>query len=129
MKEKRIKVLKVAPKMYPEAVYLDNELKALQEAVSIGADYVGLIEIVELDKDICILCNEEGKLIGLEPNRRIGHDVICGVFYILGEDSEEGELTSLSDGDIEKYKAIFSDTSPVVMTEAERNRLCSFRIF
>ena len=129
MKEREIKVLKVSPCKAPEVVTLVNELEELQKAVSIEADYVGLIEIIAIDDDICILCNEEGKLIGLPPNRRIGHDVICGTFYILGEDSEEGELCSLSDMDIEKYKAIFADTSEVVMTDAERDRLCSFRIW
>lgn len=128
MKEKEIKILKIEPCKAPEVVTLVNELEELQKAVSIGADYVGLIEIIAIDDDICILCNEEGKLIGLPPNRRIGHDVICGVFYILGENPDEGELISLSDDDIEKYKAIFADTSPVVMTDAERDRLCAFRI-
>ena len=128
MKEREIKVLKVEPCKAPEVVTLTNELEELQKAVSIEADYVGLIEIIAIDDDICILCNEEGKLIGLPPNRRIGHDVICGTFYILGENPEEGELTSLSDNDIEKYKAIFADTSEVEMTDAERDRLCAFRI-
>lgn len=129
MKEEKIKVLKIEPCKAPEVVTLVNELEELQKAVSIGADYVGLIEIIAIDDDICILCHESGKLLGLESNRRIGHDVICGVFYILGEDPEEGELTSLSDDDIEKYKKIFADTSPVEMTDAERERLCAFRIF
>ena len=129
MKEREIKVLKVSPCKAPEVVTLVNKIEELQKAVSIGADYVGLIEIIAIDDDICALMNQEGKILNLPVNRRIGHDVICGVFYIVGEDSEEGELTSLSDGDIEKYKAIFADTSPVVMTDAERNKLCSFRIF
>lgn len=128
MKEREIKVLKIEPCKAPEVVTLTNELEELQKAVSIGADYVGLIEIIAIDDDICILCNEEGKLLGLEANRRVGRDVICGVFYILGENPDEGELISLSDDDIEKYKAIFADTSPVVMTDAERDRLCAFRI-
>ena len=129
MKEREIKVLKVSPCKAPEVVTLVNKLEELQKAVSIGAYFVGLIEIIAIDDDICALMNQEGKILNLPVNRRIGHDVICGVFYIVGEDSEEGELTSLSDGDIEKYKAIFADTSPVVMTDAERNKLCSFRIF
>ena len=86
MKEKHIKVLKIAPFEKPEVCYLENELVTLQEAVSIGADYVGLIEIIDLDERTCILCNEEGKLIGLMPNRRIETDVICGVFYVTGQD-------------------------------------------
>ena len=129
MKEREIKVLKVSPRKAPEVVTLINELEELQKAVSIEADYVGLIEIIAIDDDTCLLCNEEGKLINLPPNRRVGHDVICGSFYILGESSESGELCSLSDMDIEKYKAIFADTSEVVMTDAERERLCAFRIW
>ena len=82
MKEKTIKVLKVEPKKLPEVCELENELDALQKAVSIGADYQGLIEILYINERICILCNEEGKLIGLEPNRRIRNDILCGVFYV-----------------------------------------------
>ena len=107
MKEKTIKVLKVAPKMPPEIVTLDNNLRALQEAVSIGADYVGLIEIIDLDDKACILCNEEGKLIQLEPNRRFYDDVLCGVFYVTGQD-KQGNLTSLSDAQIKHYTDVYA---------------------
>ena len=107
MKEKHIKVLKVAPLEKPEICYLENELGALQEAVSIGADCVGLIEILDLDERTCILCNEEGKLIGLVPNRRIENDIICGVFYVTGQDGE-GNLTSLTDAEIEHYSEVFA---------------------
>jgi len=128
MKEKRIKVLKVAPKMYPEAVYLDNELKALQEAVSIGADYVGLIEIVELDKDICILCNEEGKLIGLEPNRRLGDDILCGVFYVTGQD-KKGNLASLSDESLARYKRRFAVIEDISADDVNRTLISRFFVY
>ena len=108
MKEEHIKVLKVAPLEKPEVCYLKNELRALQEAVSIGADYVGLIEILDLDERTCILCNEEGKLINLMPNRRVGDDIICGVFYVVGQD-REGNLTSLTDEQIEHYSEVFGN--------------------
>lgn len=117
-KEKVIKVLKVAPKMVPEVVMLDNNLRALQEAVSIGADYVGLIEIIDIDENACILCNEEGKLIQLEPNRRFYDDVICGVFYVTGQ-SKDGELTSLSDSLIEHYKKMFGTPEDISPDEVE----------
>ena len=107
MKEKQIKVLKVAPLEKPEVCYLENELSSLQKAVSIGADYVGLIEIIDLDEKACILCNEEGKLIGLMPNREIENDMICGVFYVTGQD-RAGNLTSLTDEQIQYYADMFS---------------------
>ena len=86
MKQKTIEVLMVEPRREPRIVRLDNSLESLQTAVSIGADYRGLIEIISLSDEVCILCNEEGKLIGLEPNRRLWSDVLCGVFYVTGQD-------------------------------------------
>lgn len=118
MKEKTIKVLKVEPKKIPEVCELENELEALQKAVSIGADYTGLIEIVNIDDKTCILCNEEGKLIGLEPNRRLGNDILCGVFYVTGQD-EEGNLTSLNDNTLEYYKYLFNDIEDISPDEVE----------
>ena len=44
---------------------LPVDLDALQKAVSIGCDYRGLIEVVGLEDGVCIICNEEGKLLGL----------------------------------------------------------------
>ena len=63
MKEKVIRVLKVAPFEEPVVCELNNNLSSLQEAVSIDADYVGLIEIISIDSKVCLLLNEEGKLI------------------------------------------------------------------
>ena len=118
MKEKTIKVLKVEPKKLPEVCELENELEALQKAVSIGADYTGLIEILYVNERICILCNEEGKLIGLEPNRRIRNDILCGVFYVTGQD-REGNLTSLTDDEIETFKSAFGVIEDISPDEVE----------
>ena len=118
MKETTIKVLKVEPKKLPEVCELENELEALQKAVSIGADYTGLIEILYVNERICILCNEEGKLIGLEPNRRIRNDILCGVFYVTGQD-REGNLTSLSDDEIETFKSVFGVIEDISQDEVE----------
>ena len=106
MKENRIKVLKVEALKKPTVCYLENKLESLQEAVSIDAEYIGLIEIIELDERACLLCNEEGKLIGLMPNRRLGEDIICGVFYVTGQ-NEDGDLTSLTDEEIRHYSEMF----------------------
>lgn len=108
MKEREIKVLKIEPKKAPEVVVVKNELRELQKAVSIDAPEIGLIEIIEIDSDVCILCNEEGKLIGLEPNRRFFNDIICGVFYLTGQDHENGHLKSLPENLIEYYSEFFS---------------------
>lgn len=102
MKEKEIRVLKVEPHKNPEEITLENVLKAMQEAVG------GLIEFVSIDseKGIKILCNEEGKLIGLEPNRRLGNDIIVGTFFVV-KSNTQGECVSLSQEEADKYKNRF----------------------
>ena len=106
MKPQTIQSLMIAPNAHPQPVTLSNDLDSLQKAVSIGAPEQGLIEFVYPEDNVSILCNEEGKLIGLEPNRRLGKDILCGVFYIVAED-EEGNLVSLTSAQMDKYSAMF----------------------
>ena len=122
---KEITVLKVAPMCKPEVVTLKNDLRSLQEAVSIGADYTGLIEVVGLDAKTCIICNEEGKLIGLEPNRRLGYDILCGVFYVVGQD-RQGNFASLPSAAMEKYKQFFARLEIIPAEEAEATMMTMF---
>ena len=102
MKQKEIKVLMVAPGEHPKEVVLKNDLDALQKAVSIGCEYQGLIEVISLEKGVCIICNEEGKLLGLEGNRRLCSDIIAGVFYVVGED-KCGNFVSLTEAQMQYY--------------------------
>ena len=119
MKEKTIRVLKVAPKKLPVVVELTNELSALQDAVE------GLIEIIEIDSKTCLLCNEEGKIYGMESNRRFGGDVLCGTFYVTGQD-KHGNLASLSQKNIQKYTAMFHEVEEISAQEAEQSMFMRF---
>lgn len=100
-KERTIKVLRVQPNLPPEVISLNNNLNDLQEAVG------GAIELVQLEEGVWLLLNEEGKLIGLEPNRRLEDDILVGVFYIVGSDDSSGNLISLSDEQIFRYTKRF----------------------
>ena len=126
MKEKDITVLMVEPNKHPTITTLTNDLDALQKAVSIGADYQGLIEIIGIEDGVCVLCNEEGKLIRLEGNRKIGRDIITGVFYVVGEDGH-GNLTSLPKDKIESYQKRFWE--PEQYTEADIDHALFMRLF
>ena len=127
MKEKKIQALMIPPKAHPMEVTLQNQLDALQKAVSIDAPSQGLIEIITLDKKNCILCNEEGKLLGLEPNRRLGHDIIVGVFYICGQ-SKDGELCSLSEDRIRFWSHVFAEPEYFEADEVEKALSAGFTI-
>ena len=106
MNETTVKAVKVEPGMSPCIIDLGTDLDSLQKAVSIGAGYQGLIEFVYLEDNVNILCNEEGKIIGLTPNRRLGDDILCGVFYVVAE-NEDGELISLTSVQQEHYSRMF----------------------
>lgn len=125
MDTREIKVLMVAPGKHPRVAILKNDLDSLQKAVSIGADYHGLIEIISIGNGDCILCNEEGKLIGLEGNRRLGNDIIVGVFYIMSED-EEGNLISLTEQKIQHYTKRFWTPEIFDRAEIEKTLFCQF---
>ena len=116
MAKKEIKVLMVEPRKHPVVTVLNDDLDSLQKAVSIGAADQGLIEIISIGNGDCILCNEEGKLIGLEGNRRLGSDIIAGVFYIMSE-GEDGDLVSLTKEKIKYYTEKFWE--PEVFDSAE----------
>ena len=125
MQAKEITVLMVEPGQHPKVATLKDDLDSLQKAVSIGADYQGLIEFVSLGNGDCIMCNEEGKLIGLEGNRRLGDDILVGVFYIMSE-NDEGELVSLSERKIKHYTNVFWEPEVFDRAEIETTMLCGF---
>ena len=124
MKETKIKALKIEPGLHPYVVELSTDLDSLQKAVSIGAPDQGLIEFVYLGDNVSVLCNEEGKLIGLEPNRRLGDDILCGVFYVVAE-NEDGELMSLTPAQKEHYSQLFEE--PDVIDQADVGKTIFFR--
>ena len=124
MKEKQVKALKIEPYKHPCVVELKCDLDSLQKAVSIGAPEQGLIEFVYLEDNVSILCNEEGKLIGLTPNRWLGEDILCGVFYVVAE-NDEGDLMSLTQEQQERYSKMFYD--PDVIDKDKVSRTIVFR--
>ena len=126
MNAKEITVLMVEPGQHPKVTTIKDDLDSLQKAVSIGADYQGLIEFVSLGNGDCIMCNEEGKLIGLEGNRRLGDDILVGVFYIMSE-NEDGDLVSLSERKIEHYTNVFWEPQTFDRSEIENSLYAFFQ--
>ena len=130
MKEKFIEVVKVSPLKTPEVVKIENTLDGLQKAVSIEAPYVGLIEIIQPDNEedwqICLLCNEEGKILNLPLNRRVGYVIICGTFYITSQD-RFGNLASLNEEQKQKYLKRFAE--PEFIDPAELDKIPLFEFF
>ena len=82
---------------------------ALDTLQSIVGGYIECI--YPFEDNVGIICNEEGKLIGLEPNRVLRddegniYDIIFGTFIVTG--LTEDDFGSLTDEQVEKYSAEF----------------------
>ena len=119
MNENEITVLKVEPGKAPEQITIPNTLRAMQELVS------GHIEIVDY-QGACLVCDEEGKMLGLEPNRRVGQDVIAGIFFLANSDLE-GNLCSLSPEDLIHFQQQFAQ--PETLTQKDVRSVFGFKFF
>lgn len=80
----------------PIVTDIKNELEDIQSVVG------GYLEIVPSQlayEKIAVICNEEGLLMGLKPNMRIGYNTVVGNILFTGVDG--GEFCDLSDEQIE----------------------------
>ena len=126
MKEERIKVLALLPMELPKEIDLDNTLEAMQKFVG------GLIECITLSdtgSEVTLVCNDEGKLLGLSLNRPLwdGADVLAGPGFLAGRDNE-GNMTSLPQNAMDFYKEkspgrLFSSFASKVGLSGRKNRL------
>lgn len=107
--ENNIKVLVVEPNKLPYEKIIKNKLEEKQKIVD------GLIEYVNLDNNPLLVCNEEGKILGYEPNRILGGDIIAGTFFIVGDSLGTGEDVSLNENQIERFKIQFGKDSILEM--------------
>lgn len=105
-----IKVIVCEPGKQARVEDIDESLKSMQKIVG------GYIEAFYPFMDnVCIVCNDEGKISGMEPNRAVftesGElvDVVFGTFFICGLDNDNEDFGSLSDKQIEKYLEIFKN--------------------
>ncbi len=114
----KIECLLIEPNEIPKRITIANTLETYQNIVG------GLIEVSYLlnDEDVCIICNEEGKIMNLPLNRLIGPDIIAGPFLIVGDDYENGDFKSLTEEQITKYTKMF-DSESIRYTEKEITRL------
>ena len=77
-----MKAILFQPGKRAKVVEIDNTLEALQKAVG------GYIETVTVFSNGCLICNEEGRLLNLEPQEILG-ETFFGTCLFVGVDGEE----------------------------------------
>jgi hypothetical protein len=82
MKE-RIRVIRKLPGDSAKLVEIANTLSSLQAQVG------GYVESVMMSPNFAILCNEDGRLMGMEPNCRLFGIDFAGPILIVGIDGED----------------------------------------
>lgn len=106
-----LRILMVEPQKVPYEASVPHELTAMQQTVG------GLIEVVRNGDGTLIICNEEGKLLGMEGNRRIPGDVLAGPFFVVGDAGET--FRSLTDEELERYKERFAEVEDISPQEVQ----------
>jgi hypothetical protein len=100
----KIRVVIVEPGNEPKEKGISNTLEELQNIVG------GYIEAIplhnEIGSDLNIVCNEEGKLLGLPLNRALDSDILCGTFIVVK--SDEDNFVSLTDDEVKNVKDRFA---------------------
>ena len=104
-KEKEITGVLIEPNHIPKTITIENKLEALQQTVG------GLIECFDISENTTIICNEEGKINGMKPNRAIRTegqiiDIIAGNMFVVNS-NYEGEFCSLTDEQISEISEKF----------------------
>lgn len=95
-----MRILKVEPGEVPYVKDMKDGLEAIQQEVQ------GLFQPVYVEDGVILCCNEEGKLNGMKPNRWLEDDIICGPFFLVGDD-HEGGFCSLTDEQLDRYTQQF----------------------
>ena len=100
----------VEPGTPPRAAIIDSALSSMQEVVG------GLIQAVyPFAEEVALICNDEGKLLVLPPNRVLRHpetgeiyDVVVGTFFLCAAPVDSENFESLTEEQIQRYTKYFS---------------------
>lgn len=114
-----MRVVYVEPNKPAYEAEIAHTLEAEQKAVG------GLIELVYNKDQTAIVCNEGGKIFGLEGNRRLDNgSIIVGSFFVCG--LTEDDFRSLTDEEVVKYMARFAEPEDISQAEIEADTGITF---
>ena len=103
-----MKILLVEPGQAPRAAEITGNLEEMQALVG------DLIQAVyPFDEPVALVCNDEGKLLGLPANRGLRdaqgrlYDIVCGTFFLCAAPPDRDSFESLTEEQLEHYRHRF----------------------
>ena len=118
-----MRVVYVEPGKPAYEAEVEHTLEGEQRAVK------GYIEAIYLDDDdnVCLVGNEEAKLIGMQGNRIVNHGntIIAGPFFVCGVTGDD--FRGLTDEEVTKYMDKFSQPEDISQAEVEADM--GFKIY
>ena len=111
-----MKIVLVEPGKPSRAAEIDGSLASMQQLVG------GTIQAVYPWEDrAALVCNDEGKLIGLPLNRTIeDYDVIAETFFVCG--LSEDNFAGLTEQQLERYQKMFE--CPEMFLQTPEGMVC-----
>lgn len=113
-----IRVLVIEPHRVPYESEIENTLEGQQRAVE------GQIQYLRNGDRTITVANDDGKMIGMEGNRRIKGDVLVGPVFIAGDAGED--LCSLTDEQMARYMERFFEPEEISAEEVEEHCIIRF---
>ena len=106
-----MKILVIEPLKLPYVKEINGNLESMQQIVD------GTIQaIYPFDNpEIALICNDDGKLIGLPLNRALYDkdgklfDIIAGTFFVCSAPADSENFESLTDEQIKEYTERFKN--------------------
>ena len=101
----KMKILLIRPMEVPKEMEIEDSLEEMQRLVG---GYIQ--EIMPFEDDVALVCNDEGKFMGLPLNRAIRDergnlaDIIAGDFFLCRAPVESENFESLSEEQVKKYE-------------------------
>lgn len=103
-----MRILLVEPGKPPRTMEIGDALEAMQTVVG------GSIQAVYPFKEaVALICNDEGKLLGLPLNRVLRlddggiYDVIAGAFFLCAAPPDSDRFTGLTEEQVARYSERF----------------------
>lgn len=119
-----MKVIIVEPDARPRVADIQSDLESLQEIVG------GTIQCVfPFPDSVGIICNDEGKILGLPLNRVLRddngeiYDILSGTFIVAG--LTEDDFCDLTDEQADKYMKMYHDKEMFIR---KGQRIISFAV-